>query len=58
MRYLIINANDRLDNLSKMIASGISQQESVISKRLKNRMKNRRVASRDSTDSDSREQPL
>ena len=55
---MIINANDRRDNLSKMIASGLLEQELSIRKRLKNRKKNLKTGSRDSTEGDSREQRL
>jgi len=51
---MIVNANDRRDNLDRIVASGLLEQELALRKRLKNRKKNIKIASRESTESDSR----
>jgi hypothetical protein len=56
VRTILMSANDRFENVSKMISSGIVVQEYEIRERLKRRKKNKNEpVSRDSTESDSKE---
>jgi len=56
VRTILMSAHDRLDNVSKIINSGMIVQEYEIRERLKRRKKNKyEPMSRDSTESDSKE---